>query len=48
MGTWAGGRNFFAVPDGVPLLLCSFRYMLYEFGELLSFVLVELCGELLL
>ena len=43
-----GGCDVFAVSGGVPLLLCSFRYLLYEFGELLGFGLVELCGELFL
>ena len=40
-----GGCDLFAVPGGVPLLLCYLGYLLYEFGELLGFGRVELCSE---
>ena len=37
--------DVFAVSDGFPFMLGSGGDLLYEVGELLHFVLVELCFE---
>ena len=39
------GRDVFAVSGGIPLLLCSFSYLLYEVMELVGFGGMQLCYE---